>query len=324
MKLHKNRAWSKAIPAGLALFVIAYLFGAFSYSRNLWPIEVLRQIKDSGKVIASPGSYIQYDSLERLTHYPGKTQVECPIQARDTGVLLILGQSNAANHGQRKFTTQYPNHVVNYFDGRCYVASSPLLGATDVGGEFITPLADQLIAKGIYRDMVIIANAVGGSEISRWQRDGDLNDALIALIKHVQTKFQITDVIWHQGESDARHTTAKVYVSSFHSLVGTLTQLNVRAPIFISIASMCHPGAEWTEANPVTIGQRMLIDNQRVFLGVDTDTLIELKDRYDACHFSETGQTKTAKALADSISAVKYQSIFHARTPPRDENSVQF
>ncbi len=49
----------------------------------------------------------------------------------------------------------------------------------------------------------------------------------------------------------------------------------------------------------------MLIDNQSIFLGVDTDTLVELKDRYDACHFSEIGQTKTAEALAVSISGEK-------------------
>jgi hypothetical protein len=49
----------------------------------------------------------------------------------------------------------------------------------------------------------------------------------------------------------------------------------------------------------------MLVDNRRIFLGVDTDKLVELKDRYDTCHFSESGQIKTAKALADSITAVK-------------------
>ena len=322
MKLHKNRAGlSKAIPVGLALLVIAYLIGVVSYSRNLWPIELLRQIKDAGEASASPktGSLSQVDSLRRLMYYPGKKQVECPIQAKDTGVLLILGQSNASNMGQKKFTTQYPNHVVNYnyFDGRCYAASSPLLGATDERGEYITPLADQLIAKGTYRNIVIIAAAVGGSPISRWQRDGDLNESLIALIKDVHTKFQITDVIWHQGETDAMHpyyTTTKIYVSSFHSLLGTLTQLKVRAPIFVFISTRtCHAGVDWTEANPVAIGQRMLIDNQRIFLGVDTDKLVELKDRYDSCHFNEIGQTKTAEALANSISAAKNHIIFQAR-----------
>lgn len=304
--------------AKVALVIIfTYLFGAFSYSRNLWPIELLRQLKDSGEALATSNVQLsQFDSLGRLTFYPGKTQIECPIQAKDTGVLLIIGQSNAANHAQKKFTTQYPNHVVNYLDGRCYVASSPLLGTTGLDGEFTTPLADQLIAKGTYRNIVIIAAAVGGSPISRWQRDGDLNEFLITLIKQVQPKFQITDVIWHQGEADATYlnTTTKVYVSTFRSLLGTLTKLKVSAPIFVSIATRgcVSAGANWTEVNPVAIGQRLLIDNQRIFLGVDTDKLVELKDRYQGCHFNEVGQIKTAEALADSISAVKTHTIASA------------
>jgi hypothetical protein len=51
----------------------------------------------------------------------------------------------------------------------------------------------------------------------------------------------------------------------------------------------------------------MLVDNRRIFLGADTDQLVELKDRYDTCHFSESGQTKAAEAFANSIAAVKNQ-----------------
>jgi len=311
VKVRKNQVeLFKAIAIGLALIVPAYLFGAFNYSHNLWPIELLRQIKDFRVADATPKTVqlSQFDSLGRLTLYPEKIQVGCPVQTKDTGVLLIIGQSNAANHAQRKFTTQYPNNVVNYFEGQCYVASSPLLGATGQGGEFITPLADRLIAKGTYKNIVIIAAAVTGSPISRWVRHGDLNESLIALMKDVQKKFRITDVIWHQGETDAStrmSTTAKVYVSSFHSLVGTLTERKVRAPIFVSIATRCNAGDNWSEVNPVGIGQRMLIDNEKIFLGADTDKLVELTDRYDSCHFSESGQMKVAEAFADSISAVK-------------------
>jgi hypothetical protein len=311
MELLKHHGGTfKAVHVSLALIVLAYFFGAFSYSRNLWPIELLRQIKDSGEAFASPQvSSAQFDSFKRLTFYPGKTQVECPVQGKGTGVLLVLGQSNAANQAHKRFTTHYPNHVVNYFDGKCYVASSPLLGATGAGGEYLTALADHLISENTYNEIVIINAAVGGSPISRWQRDGDLNELLIALIKDVRSKYTITDIIWHQGETDAAYpfnTTTKIYVSSFSSLVGTLTEQKVKAPIFVLIATRwCRAGPDWTEINPVSVGQRMLVDNRRIFLGVDTDKLVELKDRYDTCHFSESGQIKTAKALADSITAVK-------------------
>jgi hypothetical protein len=313
MKLNPgNRKSFKAISLSLVLITISYLIGALSHSRNLWPIEMLREIKNTGEAFATSHEdpLIQVDSLKRVTSYPGKQQVDCPVQAKDTGVLLIMGQSNAANQAQKKFTTHFPNQVVNYFDGRCYVASSPLLGGTGQDGEFITPLADELISQGTYANIVIIDAAVGGSPISRWQRDGDLNESLIALIKELRAKYQITDVIWHQGETDAAavfRTTTKLYVASFSSLLDTLTDLKVDAPVFIAIATRCS-AADWEEGNPTAIGQRMLIDNRRVFLGANTDKLVELRDRYDACHFSETGQIIVAKAFAESISATKNSS----------------
>jgi hypothetical protein len=90
MKLAKHHVGcSKAVHVSLALVVTAYLFGAVSYSRNIWPIELLRQIKDSGEAFAAPHvSTAQFDSFKRLTFYPGKIQVECPLQEKSTGVLL--------------------------------------------------------------------------------------------------------------------------------------------------------------------------------------------------------------------------------------------
>ncbi len=183
----------RAIHVSLVLVVISYLFGAFSYSRNLWPIELVRQIKDSSIVHATSHTIAlnQYDSLGRLAFHPSKQQVECPVQSKRTGVLLIMGQSNASNNGQKRFTTQYPDRVVNYFDGRCYVASSPLLGGTEQAGEYLTPLADQLVANGIYEKIVIIVVAVGGSPISRWQRDGDINEVLTDIITSVKTNIEL-------------------------------------------------------------------------------------------------------------------------------------
>jgi len=307
MENHTMRTRLVIVAIAALTFFTAYLLGAFSYSRNLWPIELLRQIKDSKNVQAKDyaDSLNQYDSVARLTFHPYKQRVECPVQTQSTAVLLVMGQSNAANLGQKKFTTRYPNHVVNYSQGSCYVASSPLLGGSGQFGEYITPLADQLIAKGTYKDVVLIVVATG-SPISRWQRDGDINEVLIDLIKKAQTQYHITGVIWHQGSTDAQwKTTTKLYLATFRSLRDTLTELKVTAPIFIAIESRWCQASSWTPDNPVAIAQSQLIDNRTIFLGADTDRLVELKDRYDTCHLNETGQIKIAEALAESISALK-------------------
>jgi hypothetical protein len=62
------------------------------------------------------------DSFGRLTNFPGKKTVACPAQDRKTAVLLLIGQSNTGNHAEREYTSGFGRRVLNYFDGKCYVA----------------------------------------------------------------------------------------------------------------------------------------------------------------------------------------------------------
>ena len=112
---------------GLLIVVVAacaYLFGLYSYPRALWPVSLLRDAKNTTLSIGV------YDDYGRLVAYPGKAEVPCPLQAAGTAVILAIGQSNVANHADQRITTRHPGAAVNYFGGKCYVAASPLLGAT--------------------------------------------------------------------------------------------------------------------------------------------------------------------------------------------------
>ena len=60
-----------------------------------------------------------YDSFGRLINYPEKTEVKCPTQNTNTGVLCVIGQSNSANGLEKMFYTKYPTAVFNYFNGKC-------------------------------------------------------------------------------------------------------------------------------------------------------------------------------------------------------------
>ena len=277
----------------------AYLFGIYSHSQNLWPVGLLLELKESNL----PRLEGRYDEFGRLVDYPNKKQMPCPVQTADTAVLLVIGQSNSANHAEKKFTTQYPDKVVNYFNGKCYPAASPLLGATGEDGEFVTPLADKLIQLGHFQSVVIIASGIGGTPITRWQRDGDLNEMLLTVIRQVEREYKITQIIWHQGEDDyIKKTSTKNYIKMFHSLLDTLRENDVNAPIYLSIATKCGGNTNWDQNNPTAIAQWQLIDNKNIFLGVDTDDLVSDQDRRaDGCHFAETGQLKTADSIARSI-----------------------
>lgn len=248
--------------------------------------------------------FIRIDKYERLVSFPGKTKVECPTQKKETGVLLVIGQSNSANYAEKIYATEFPDKVFNYFDGRCYVASSPLLGASGIYGEYITPLADKLIKDGIYENVIIISAGIGGTPLSRWKSGGDLNNILLDSLKGPEASYRVTDIIWHQGEADfLLGTSADEYFRSFHSLVDSLGSSIANAKIFISISTKCGSDPTWHVNNPVARGQKALIDSKQIFLGADTDVLLERQDRRveDDCHLSQSGQEKVAQSYATSI-----------------------
>lgn len=289
----------------LTVAVGAYLFGAYSHSRNLWPLT----LRSLGSATASANAG-KFDEIGRLIALPSKTLVECPRQSDDTAVLLVAGQSNAGNHGARKFTTRFPGRVVNYFEGRCYAAASPLLGASGDEGEFATPLADDLIQGGAYKAVVVVETAVGGSPIARWQDGGDIGEIMRHTLEDAARRYALTQVVWVQGESDfINFTSTAVYARSFASM---LTLLPPRVPVFVSIATRCGNAAQtgfiplvlhpWKADNPVSAAQKQSIDNVRVFLGADSDRLLDDADRReDGCHLAEGGQIKIAAAYAAAI-----------------------
>lgn len=307
---------AKHVAATVALVVIAsavaYGAGAYSYARNLWPMPLLREWKaDLAGSRLAPHAGGELDALGRLTAYPGKESVPCPAQDPGTGVILVIGQSNAANHAEALVQTRYPQQVFNQYRGACFTAASPLLGATGTHGEFITLLADQLVERGVYAQVVIIAAAVGDSPISRWQAGGDLQEMLLEDLR-LSRPYRVTDIVWHQGETDFRlRTSAAVYGASFKSMRESLRSNGVDAPMFIAVATRCGFGRGWTRDNATANGQRQLVDGEGVFLAVDSDALLAPGDRdpRDGCHLAASGQQKMAAAYASAIAGVRGAAV---------------
>jgi hypothetical protein len=282
-------AQARLWPLGGLMALVAVC--ACLYANDLWSRSPPRD--------ATVPGVAAFDSHRRLVDYPGKTERPCPPPTARTAIVLAIGQSNIANHAEVKVATRHPKTVLSYFDGKCYVAGSPMLGASGDGGEFLTLLADRLIDDGVYRDVIIVPSAIGGMPIALWQRSGQLNDLLLLTLKGLPPGYKVTQILWQQGESDFLLATPPAdYVASFRSLVDVLAENGVDAPLYISISTKCGP---WTANNPIAVAQRSLIDGRRVFLGIDSDAALGTKDRYDDCHLSESGQRKTATAYADAI-----------------------
>src|SRR4030067_930246 len=108
--------------------ISSYQFGVYSYQTNLWPFELPQKptvTSVSPKIIKKVAPIGVYDEFGRLISYLGKKEVTCPKQNKDMAVILVSGQSNSSNSGEKKFSTQHPEKVINYFNGKCYIASSP-------------------------------------------------------------------------------------------------------------------------------------------------------------------------------------------------------
>ena len=245
-----------------------------------------------------------YDRYGRLISYPGKVKASCPLQDERTAVIFVAGQSNVANHAELRQTTAFGNRVMAIFDGSCTIASSPLLGATALEGDSLTPMADELLRSGRYDRVVLAPVAVGGTEIARWV-DGDLAPLLRQALEAVQARYRVTHAIWHQGEADAEQgTSAADYRRRFDTLLGRWRAQGMTAPVFVSVTTRCDPA--WKPDNPVALVQRSLPDPARgLYAGADSDANLPADElRGGECHHNGRGQAHLAKLLAGALLAV--------------------
>ena len=283
-------------PKILLALAFAYLFGAYSHLKNWWPVSTFIEV--SNNLRQRPVSLDKRDDIGRLVYYPDKLEIPCPEQNARTKVLLVFGQSNAANYGGQRYASEYGDKVINYWAGKCYLAASPLLGSTGVGGESWTLLGNQIIERGLADRVILIPTAIGGTPIKSWQAGAVLNDMLRQVLKTSLARYKVTHVLWHQGETDFMNgTDASQYRDSFLSLLRSLREQGLDAPFFVSVATQCGLLDGWKQDNPIALVQKKLPEEiPGLFHGVDTDALLGPLDRADGCHFSATGQHKFADA----------------------------
>jgi Carbohydrate esterase, sialic acid-specific acetylesterase len=292
--------------SAILVLTATYLFGTYSGRHELFPFSIYQALK--ARAASTPPDLYTLDKWGRLTSGDQKKAVTCPQQTDRTAVLLLIGQSNAGNHGSQRFTSEHGERVVNFFDGQCYAAASPLLGSDGNSGEYWTQLGNLLLDRGTFDKVILAPVAVSGSEISRWAHGGDLNGVMIETADQLQRSgYRATHVLWVQGEIDyTKGTNEKDYRDRFLSLVSSLRSVGVAAPVYVGVATKCslsNAGARFHSANPVALAQLALPDpRSNLRSGVNSDALLGDLDRFDGCHFSSSGEQKVAKAWADLLS----------------------
>lgn len=209
----------------------------------------------------------------------------------ETLVLFVFGQSQSANSASWQAAGDKGVYNFNPFDGKCYQAKDPLLGATGQGGSVWTILGNKLIAAGKAKNVLIVPFGVGGSTIERWIPGGDLADRIARSRNALSAKsIPITHVIWHQGAANA-HISGELYSTLFDSLLRNLRAQGIDAPVYTAVSSYC----KGITSKEITDAQRNLpLKYEGVFTGIETDTLGS-DYRHDDCHFNRKGQNEVAR-----------------------------
>ncbi|HTI85961.1 MAG TPA: sialate O-acetylesterase [Alphaproteobacteria bacterium] len=220
----------------------------------------------------------------------------------ETGVFLVMGQSNAANHGDRRHTANDRVFSFDFFRVQATVASDPLPGASGSGGSVWTRLGDRLINEGVFKRVLFIPIAFGGTYVADWAPNGSMNRrtafALGRLRRALGTRIiNVSAVLWQQGEAEANHTTmsAEQYQHAFQEVVADLRARGVFAPVMAACSTLCEAGERTHDnADEIRKALRGLDDPASGLLrGPDTD-VIGHEDRYDRCHLADSGLSRCA------------------------------
>jgi hypothetical protein len=209
-------------------------------------------------------------------------------------VFYAFGQSNSANHAAFKFENT-DARIINYFNGKCYIAQDPILGATGRAGSVWVPMAEKLLADGKYNTIVIGAGGIGGASIGEISQ-GVGRGLVEGGIKTLSDDYDITAFLYHQGESN-RWSTEADYAVEIVSLINWVSVYQSVPKFFVSVTSICESGPYAHVQN----AQRSVVNGSSIVQGPDTDAAISYSMRVDNCHFNKVGQETAGTLWASRI-----------------------
>lgn len=276
-------------------------------SKRLWLLGILVSMmlgsaawvwRTQRTATQAPASLVErLDSRVRL---PQASVVPCEKSAAGEPLhLLVLGQSNAANHGEAMAMRSAPVTIVT--PAGCLLAHDPLPGATGRGGSIWSRLPQLLAAAGVKRPVRFSVLAVEGSSLHDWVADASpLRAELIRLLVGLQQRDTPPHlVLWQQGEADAHIGTPTAnYEADLRRLAALLQGQGVHVPMLLALSTRCRSEANLPVRDAVV---RAIRQNRQMLPGPDTDTLDTLAMRHDGCHFSVAGMDAAAQLWAQSI-----------------------
>lgn len=239
----------------------------------------------------------------------GRHRAPCHVDGAREIVLLTLGQSISANHGEAPYTPH--GNVVNFNpnDWLCYAAMDPLLGATygnnNRTGSIWGYLCDALLESRRWDRCIIAPIAQGSTYMRDWAPGGGEHHLIRETIGGMRASGLVPDVILYgQGEADAGiDADAAAYERSFNAMASSIRQ-HSNAPILVAVETTCDIGAapnlaqvddktrvaKWIGQERIQTAQRAVINPAaKILPGPNLDFINDQAGRWDGCHLSSYG-----------------------------------
>jgi hypothetical protein len=281
--VRQRTVWASVLVASAATLVASYLH----WRRNLTDSALLQRM---GTTVRPPAAA------------KGTVATPCAPAGAQPLVLLILGQSNAGNHGAEEEapTAEVPPSVL-VFDGRgCTLVTDPLPGATGRHRSIWSGLPAQLVELGLRQPVVLALLAVDSTGIDDWTRaTSPLRLRLAGLMRQLLAAGLAPGlVLWQQGEADALLGTSRsAYAESFEALRALVRNAGIEAPFLIAKSTRC--GAADGRAVRAAVDDLLAVHGD-LRRGPDTDHLTR-ESRVNGCHFSSEGLRAASVLWAQTI-----------------------
>jgi hypothetical protein len=235
---------------------------------------------------------------------PNRETLDCGryFLSPDSLIVMTFGQSMGSNEAETRY--QPARDVVNFsfFDGKCYRAADPLIGAANFKGSIWGIMADRLVESGRYKSVVLVPTSYGGTSLKDWMPGGAMSRRLVFAIDRVRRAGgRIDAMLWQQGEAESGGAgyTAAQYVQGFGEIRNMVREIGVAAPIYVAQSTIC--GAGDRNREEIRSAQlelpRLYQDVRR---GPDTD-VVPIADRYDSCHYGTRGQFRAGELWSAAL-----------------------
>ncbi|MEB4590086.1 sialate O-acetylesterase [Candidatus Thiothrix sp. Deng01] len=232
-----------------------------------------------------------------------------PAVKPDDWRVLVIGQSNAGSHAERRTQTVTGRVYAEYL-GYTQPYADPIRGTTtwEWGeGSIWGLVGDALVMAGKAGTVTFTNISRGGSTVECWSRAdwtaatkywGEEQPCYDLIPEAFAGGRQYTHIVWMQGESDAGSGEAD-YKGKLLNVIRDVRQYS-NAPFYVGVTSLC--GDDFGQGDGVRAAQVGIVGEYpelNLRRGADTDLAAPLADRMfhaDRCHLSWSGQQKAAQA----------------------------